>query len=175
MPFTPFHWGISILIQSLLLILDPVALFVGSVIPDIEGITAWFILPGMDLPLHGPLHSFTGAIFLAFITGIGSWFSLKYVFPLVLEKFHIDLPISIPRYSLWCSLLSAFLGTFSHVILDAFLYDEIDLLYPLGVGNPWNGMISNNLVYLTCVLSFFLGISILTFRFYRRRIKLKGI
>ncbi|MFX0209260.1 MAG: hypothetical protein ACFFDT_24970, partial [Candidatus Hodarchaeota archaeon] len=100
MPFTPFHWGISLLIQSLLFFLDPMALFIGSIIPDIEGITAWFILPGRGLPLHGPLHSFTGATFLGLITGISSWLTLKYIFPFIAEQLHLDLPISIPEYSL---------------------------------------------------------------------------
>ena len=175
MPFTPFHWGISILIQSLLLFLDPLALFIGSIGPDIEGITAFFILPGMGLPLHGPLHSFTGAVLLGLITGISSWLSFKYIFPLIIDQLQLNLPFSVPKYSLRCSLLSAFIGTFSHIILDAPLYDEMDLLYPLGIGNPWYGIISSIMVYLICVLSFFLGISILTFRFYRRSIKSKRI
>ncbi|MHA2246737.1 MAG: hypothetical protein ACXADY_17470 [Candidatus Hodarchaeales archaeon] len=175
MPFTPFHWGISILIQSLLLFLDPVALFIGSIIPDIEGITAWFILPGMGLPLHGPLHSFTGTVFLGLITGISSLLCFKYLFPLIIEQLQLNLLFSVPEYSLRCSLFSAFIGNFSHIILDAALYNEMDLLYPLGIGNPWYGILSSSMIYSICVISFFLGISILTFRFYRKSIKLKGI
>ncbi len=157
LPFTPFHWGISILIQALLIFLDPIALFVGSVIPDIEGITAWFILPGMGLPLHGPLHSFTGALFLGLLTGISSWFCFKYLFPQLIEQFQLNLPFSLPEYSLGCSLLSAFLGTFSHIILDAPLYSEMDLLYPLGVGNPLYGIVPGTLIYSLCIFGFIIG------------------
>lgn len=157
LPFTPFHWGISILIQALLIFLDPVALFVGSVIPDIEGITAWYILPGMGLPLHGPLHSFTGAFFLGLLTGIFSWFCFKYVFPQLIEHSQLDLPFSLPEYSLKCSLLSAFLGTFSHIILDAPLYGEMDLIYPLGVGNPLYEILPGILIYSICIFGFIIG------------------
>ncbi len=164
LPFTPFHWGISILIQSLLIFLDPLALFIGSIAPDIEGITALFILPGMELPLHGPLHSFTGAIFLGIITGIFSWLCFKYVFPLLVDQFHLDLPFTIPTYSFRCSLSSALIGTLSHIILDAPLYNEMDLLYPLGIGNPWYNIVPSGVPYLLCILGFFLGAIILIIR-----------
>ncbi|MFX0124378.1 MAG: hypothetical protein ACFFAE_12120 [Candidatus Hodarchaeota archaeon] len=164
MPFTPFHWGISIFIQGLLIFLDPVALFVGSIIPDIEGITAWFILPGMGLPLHGPLHSFTGALFLGLLTGITSWASFRYVLPYLVEQFQLNLPFSLPEYSLRCSLLSAFLGTFSHILLDAPLYSEMDLIYPLGFGNPLYDIVPGSLIYSTCIFGFIMGSIILIIR-----------
>lgn len=173
MPFTPFHWGMSILIMSLLLFLDPGALFIGSIIPDIEGITAWFILPGMGLPLHGPLHSFTGAIFLGIITGIFSWLSFKYIFPFLIIKFKVELPVTIPRYSLKCSLLSAFIGTFSHILLDSPLYEEMDLVYPFGIGNPLFGFVHSSLIYFFCIICFFIGISILIIRLMGINVKNK--
>ncbi|MFX0121244.1 MAG: hypothetical protein ACFE9A_17795 [Candidatus Hodarchaeota archaeon] len=162
MPFTQFHWGISLFIQSILFFLDPLALFIGSVLPDIEGITALFILPGMGLPLHGPLHSFTGAAFLGLITGMGSWSFFKYVFPFFLKFFQVKVPFNYPEYSLSNSLLSANIGTFSHILLDAPLYNEMDLLYPLGIGNPLYGSVSE--VYLLCIFGFIFGSLFLTIR-----------
>ena len=164
LPFTPFHWGISIFIQAILIFLDPLALFIGSIIPDIEGITSWFILPGIGLPLHGPLHSFTGALFLALLTGSSSWFCFRYVFPYLEEKFQLSLPFSLPNYSLVCSILSAGLGTFSHIFLDAPLYSEMDLLYPLGIGNPLYDIVPVTLVYSICVFGFIIGSIILIIR-----------
>ena len=162
MPFTPFHWGISIFIQGILIFLDPLALFIGSVIPDIEGITALFILPGRGLPLHGPLHSFLGAFFLTLLTGISSWLCFRYVLPQIVLKFQLN--FSLPEYSLKCSLLSAFLGTFSHIILDAPLYSDMDLWYPLGVGNPLYEIVPSALVYSLCGLGFIIGSIILIIR-----------
>lgn len=162
MPFTPFHWGISVLIQSLLLFLDPLALFIGSIAPDIEGILSVFLFP--ELPLHGPLHSFPGAILLGIITGIASWLCFKYIFPLLIDQFQLDLPFVIPKYSFRCSLSSALIGTLSHIILDAPLYHEMDLLYPLGIGNPWYDIVPRSIPYLVCVLGFFLGLGIFFLR-----------
>lgn len=78
MPFTPFHFGIALLLFAVMPFLDPLALFVGSVIPDIEGITAIFIFPYWGLPWHGPLHSFLGVIVLGVITGGMSYLILKH-------------------------------------------------------------------------------------------------
>ena len=162
MPFTPFHWGISIFIQGILIFLDPLALFIGSIIPDIEGITALFIFPGRGLPLHGPLHSFPGAFFLGLLTGISSWFCFRYFLPQVVAKFQLN--FSLPEYSLKCSLLSAFLGTFSHIILDAPIYNDMDIWYPLGVGNPLYEIVPSTLVYSSCIFGFIIGSIILIIR-----------
>ncbi|MHA2329291.1 MAG: hypothetical protein ACXACR_12310 [Candidatus Hodarchaeales archaeon] len=146
MPFSPFHFGPNILFFSIFLFLDPLALIVSSVIPDIEGITALYILPQLGFPLHGPFHSFTGAIILGLLTGFGSWLIQKYI-PKILEILHIDLSFNLPQYSLRCSLISAFIGSVSHILLDSALYPEMDLLFPFGVGNPWNRL-RFNLSYL---------------------------
>lgn len=163
MPFTPFHWGVSILIQSILMFLDPIALFLGSVIPDIEGITALFILPNQNLPLHGPLHSITGAILLGSLLSLFSW--------IMYSKINISFYLSkiiareFPPYSFRVSLLSSWFGTLSHIILDSILYPEMDLLYPSGFGNPFVYLLPGTWVYIFCVLCFILGIGILILRF----------
>ena len=61
MPFTLFHLGVSILIQSLFLFLDPLGLFMGTVLADGEGFLS-IILPDSGIPLHGHWHSLIGAI-----------------------------------------------------------------------------------------------------------------
>ncbi|MFX0208719.1 MAG: hypothetical protein ACFFDT_22245, partial [Candidatus Hodarchaeota archaeon] len=130
MPFTPFHFGIALLLFSVMPFLDPLALFVGSVVPDIEGITAIFIFPDSGLPLHGPLHSFFGAVVLGILTGVVSYFVLTKIG--ISETLNNILSINI---TLKKSILSAFLGTFSHTILDAPLYNDMDPFLPL-IGNP---------------------------------------
>ena len=131
MPFTPFHWGLSLLIQACFMFLDPFALFLGSVVPDIEGITAVFIFPELNLPLHGAFHSFLGAFLLGIPVGVGSWVCFTYLIPIIVESFHIKLSFSLPTFSLRFSLISSLIGTFSHIILDAFLYEDMNPWYPL--------------------------------------------
>lgn len=157
MPFTPFHWGFSLIIQAVFLFLDPIALFIGSVIIDIEGVTALFIFPG--LPLHGPLHSFTGAILLGFITGLCSRGFNNYISSKLLDFF--EMKSFKFRYKMRVSLFSALIGTFSHIFLDAPLYYEMEPFYPFIEGNPFYGIVPSSTVYFLCVICFFVGIGIL--------------
>ncbi|MHA1450242.1 MAG: metal-dependent hydrolase [Candidatus Hodarchaeales archaeon] len=160
MPFTPFHFGISICIYALLPLFDPLALLIGSVIPDIEGITAMFILPDLGLPLHGPLHSFTGAIILGVITGLLSFLLLNTGVNLFKDRIEYT-----PRLKI--SLVSALVGTISHILLDAPLYPEMDLLYPVS-GNVLHGIVPSPVPFLICIIGFFIGFSVLMIRFVRK-------
>ena len=156
MPFSPFHFGIALLIQSILLFLDPFSLFIGSVILDIEGITAWFILPNSFVQLHGPLHSFTLAIIVGSISGL----LINLIYTLLIDYYKIE---NLPKFTKRVSIGSSLFGTISHVILDAFLYEEMDLFYPIE-GNMLFGMFSSSEVYLFCILAGIFGLLVLCFR-----------
>ncbi len=84
MPFTFFHWFLSLLLQTCFMLLDPVALFVGSVIIDIEGIASIFLFRELNLPLHGPFHSFLGALVSGFLVGLCSWLFFRSVLPFII-------------------------------------------------------------------------------------------
>ncbi|MFX0212396.1 MAG: hypothetical protein ACFFDT_40860, partial [Candidatus Hodarchaeota archaeon] len=92
-----------------------------------------------------------------------SWASFRFITPRLIRTTSID--FTFPKYSLKISLLSSFIGTFSHIILDSPLYEEMELLYPLKLGNPWYNTVPSNLVYFSCILSLFLGILILLLRY----------
>lgn len=164
MPFTPFHFGISFLFIAIFPYLDIVALFIGSIIPDVEGISAIFLFPDSNLPLHGPLHSFTGSFILGVLIGICSWELNK-----ILSKKYVDssLAFIFRPYSFFQSLVSSFIGTFSHVFLDAILYPEMDLFYPLGLGNPLYGLFPFSFPYIFCVIAFLLGFIIVAIKLLR--------
>ena len=162
-PFTPIHWGLTLLIQAILIFLDPVALFAGSVIPDIEGI-CYFLFPDSGWQLHGFMHSLIGALVLGITVGIGSFVIHKIIRRI---DFKIDnpTPFQLPRYSLPICLLSAFVGTFSHVILDAFLYEDQQLCYLLPIENPFLNLLSWEVVYFLCIVCFIIGAVILVGRY----------
>ncbi len=165
MPFTPFHWGLSLLIQACFMFLDPLALFIGSIIPDIEGITALFLFPELNLPLHGSFHSFFGAFLLGILVGVGSWFWFSYLLPYMIERFKIELSFLLPTFSLRCSLISGFIGTFSHILLDSFLYEDMNPWYPMtNIGNPLLYMIESSVIYAFCILCFLVGIFVISIR-----------
>jgi membrane-bound metal-dependent hydrolase YbcI (DUF457 family) len=163
MPFTPFHWGLSLLIQAIAIFLDPLGLFVGSVINDIEGVYS-LLLPNSGVPLHGFFHSFVGALFLGIIVGISSFLIHKIIRQI---DFKIDnpTPFILPRYSLKICVLSALIGTFSHVLLDAFLYEDLQLFYIIPIDNPLLNLLPDEIVYFLCVVCFILGGVILVGRY----------
>lgn len=167
MPFTLFHIGVAFLIQSLSLILDPIGLFVGSVLPDIEGFLS-IVLPDSGIPLHGRLHSIIGALVLAVIIGCSSFIlhkvGRKYLKPYL--KPRIPSYLNIPKYTLPVCIISALAGTLSHVFLDALLYEDMELFYWLPInGNPLAGFISWEIVYFFCIICFIVGAGILVGRY----------
>ena len=167
MPFTLFHIGVAFLIQSLSLVLDPIGLFAGSLLPDIEGFLS-IVLPGSGIPLHGRWHSLIGAIVLGIIIGCSSFVAhkvgRKYLKPYL--KPLIPSYLKIPKYTLPVCVASALLGTLSHVFLDALLYEDMKLFYWLPIeGNPFAGFISWEIVYFFCIICFIVGAGILIGRY----------
>ncbi|HON84348.1 MAG TPA: hypothetical protein PLI22_09500, partial [Caldisericia bacterium] len=60
-------------------------------------------------------------------------------------------------------ILTSFFGVFSHILLDAFLYEEMNPFYPFK-GNPFLGLFSSFNVYLFCTISFLIGVLIYLIR-----------
>ena len=128
-PFTPYHLGPSGLFGLLFLKwVDFPTLLIASVIMDIESIMV--IVFNLPYPLHGVLHSFFGAFLAAFLLILVMKFLREY-FSQVLIVFKVKQDITLRSIS-----IGAFLGTFSHVLLDAPLYEEMNPLFPLA-GNPF--------------------------------------
>ncbi|MFX0172924.1 MAG: hypothetical protein ACFE9L_13500 [Candidatus Hodarchaeota archaeon] len=164
MPFTLYHIGIALFLYSVMTFLDLFALFGGAIIPDIEGILALFIFPQLGLPLHGPFHSFLGAIFLGGVIGMSSFVTWK----LIQEKLYTN--IDLIRYSFKKSLLSAYIGTFSHITLDSPLYPEMRPFFPLE-GNPLFNIVTEDEIYFICIFCFVIGTLILILRYsYQKKV-----
>jgi hypothetical protein len=151
MPFTPFHAGIALLLWALAQ-LDVVALLLGALLPDAEG---FLFLLRVYPTAHGPLHSILGAALLAIPVAALS-FGIR-------KRLGALLPAKV-------IFISALLGTFSHLLLDAptahpgnyssvlpWLPDEdsvaINLAWPLGYWNPLYGIASPQQAALLSVAS----------------------
>ena len=120
MPVTLLHIGIP----GLLALYRPkkfdmVSGMIGSMIADLN-----FFLIFFGYQIHGILHNYLAAILLAMFT---------FIAVLLLDK-----PLSklkkILRYTEktnhFAIFMGAFVGTFSHVFLDSFLYHEMYPLFP---------------------------------------------
>ncbi len=158
MPFTPYHFGPGLLIG---LIFFPYlflpAVLLGSVIVDIEPLT--FLLLGLPV-VHAFFHTFLGATATALVLA-GSVFLLRKVFERFMTLIHFPQtgsPLAI--------VLGALSGAYSHVLLDAFLYPEMQPFWPL-LGNPFLGLISTSIVPVFCILCFIAAIPVYVFQIWR--------
>lgn len=157
MPFTPYHLGPAILIGLILFpLLDLPTFVIANVVIDLEPMLV--IILGLGLPLHGPFHSLTLGSFAATALALA-----MYGFRGLLTPFFRLLKLQqTSRFNQ--VLASSLLGVWFHVVLDAFLYPKVMLLYPLD-GNPLMGLASPSTVYGLCTAAFPLALLVYLFRF----------
>ena len=157
MPMTPFHVGPGLVFKAIAPRHFSLAVFVGvNVVIDLEPITR-FLLTGD--PVHGLLHTAIGATVLALICAywgrsgcerlLRSWNSS--LSP-AQSKWLVVVPAIAPR----TAVISALLGAWSHVLLDALMHADVQLLWPLSASNGIRGLIDLGHLHLLCV---FLGVA----------------
>ncbi len=160
MPFTPFHLGPALLIGLIFFpLLYLPAVLLGSIIVDVEPLS--FLILGLPV-LHLFFHTFLGATILALILALVV-FLLQELLGNIMAIFR--LPQKASPLNITFAVL---IGAYSHVILDAFLYSEIQPFWPL-LGNPFLGLVSSSMVYLFCIICFIVAIPFYIFQIWRRK------
>lgn len=142
MPVTPLHTGIPGLVSYCFpRRVDLMGAVIGSVIIDID----FFLFLTTGSPIHGFFHTFLGATILAVIIII----VLRLLYKLI---------VVIKQWLKWepeSSLLSvsigAFLGTWSHIILDSLIYSDLDPHYP-NSGNPYYRVEGHDTIFMAVYL-----------------------
>jgi membrane-bound metal-dependent hydrolase YbcI (DUF457 family) len=56
-------------------------------------------------------------------------------------------------------------GTFSHVLLDAFLYEDLNLFHYFPIENPLLNLLPEEMLYFFCIVCFIIGTVILIGRY----------
>jgi membrane-bound metal-dependent hydrolase YbcI (DUF457 family) len=107
------------------------ALLIGSVVLDVQPFAVLFL--GMPFALHGLSHTFAVSALVALALALAMQLLLK--------------------QSLSNLFLGALLGTWSHVFLDSFLYEDMAPFFPFE-GNPLLYALTPGQVYLLCTLAF---------------------
>jgi len=150
MPFTPLHLGPALFLGMLLLVeLDLPTFLAANVVVDLR---AMLVFVGvLDGPIHGPLHTALGGLALAIVLTVGSYAVRRYLEP-VMDFLRLS-----QDWSLRTIALASVSGVALHLLLDAFLYEEMALLSPVG-GNPLAGLYGLFVVYGVCVLAGVLGV-----------------
>lgn len=112
--------------------------------------------------LHGPTHTFLGALIMAFLVMLIAPGMCKYL----LTKWNKEVifykqpwlvhsgPVSKTAVT-----IGAFFGTLSHVVLDSLMHHDIHPLSPFSQANPFMGLVAHDGMYLACTIAGILGIA----------------
>jgi membrane-bound metal-dependent hydrolase YbcI (DUF457 family) len=155
MPFTPFHLGPGALVKAAAGRHFSFMVYGGSqVLMDIEPLIG--IIQGKAV-LHGYTHTILGA----FVIGTAAGLIGRPISAFVLKL------LRIPHYPFtWsASFAGAYLGTCSHVILDALMHNDMNPWWPAASGNQLLGAVPLWALHLACIAAGAVGALIIIARF----------
>lgn len=169
MPFTPFHMGPGILIKALLQGSFSLMLFGWSqVVMDIQPLIV--LLTG-EGHLHGFSHTYIGATLLA----IFSVLSGKHLSEFGLKLVGVARKSNPVKISWWVAFVSAFIGTYTHVVLDSIMHSDVEPFYPLTQENNFLGLITVGELHQFCLYSALVGAAIYYSVQYAIKLQIKGV
>lgn len=150
MPFTPFHMGPGILVKALLQGSFSLLIFGwAQIVMDIQPL---LVLLSGEGHLHGFTHTYIGATLLAIFSALTGKYLAE--FGLRLLEIKYNPPVNI-RW--WVAFLSAFIGTFSHVLLDSIMHGDVQPFYPWHLDNSLLKAISTSSLHFLCIYSAVIG------------------
>ena len=148
MPFTPLHMGPGVLVKAVLQGGFSLTVFGwAQIVMDIQPLVALLTGEGQ---LHGFTHTYLGAAPLAVLSALTG----KYLGELGLRllKMPQDLPIRWP-----VAFGSAFVGAYSHVLLDSVMHADVEPYAPFSTGNGLLQLIAPETLQWVCIGSFVVG------------------
>lgn len=110
--------------------------------------------------LHGPSHTFFGALVIACLVlliapSICSYLLRRWNKEVIHHKLHWLVQLeAVPKVAV---IVGAFFGTVSHVALDSLMHHDIQPLRPFSDANPLLGLVTHDGVYQLCAISGVLG------------------
>ena len=102
--------------------------------------------------LHGFSHTYVGATILAVFSALSG----KYLSEVGLFIMGLNKQWKI-RIAWWVAFLSAFIGTYSHVVLDSIMHSDVQPLWPFNLSNNLLGIISISVLHQVCIYSALVG------------------
>lgn len=157
MPFTPFHMGAGLAAKAALDRHFSVLTFgIAQIAMDIEPLIG--MIRDVDV-LHGPTHTYIGALAIGFAVMLVSPFICRPI----LRRYNYEARamraswLACPEhFSKGAVALGAFIGTLSHVLLDSLMHADVRPFWPVSNSNPLLGLVSVDAVYQLC---FWLGVA----------------
>nr|WP_237457370.1 zinc dependent phospholipase C family protein [Pseudomaricurvus sp. HS19] len=96
--------------------------------------------------LHGFSHTYVGATLLALFSALtGKYLSEMGLFMLGLNR---QWQVKI---AWWVTFVSAFIGTYTHVLLDSVMHYDVEPFYPFSTINQFQGLISIESLHKMCI------------------------
>ena len=159
MPFTPIHMGPGMAVKAAMPRHFSIIVFgLTQITIDVEVLR--YLMRG-EYPLHRFWHTYLGATIVAVgiaILGkpVSQW--IKWMWNRVAPKCgDIDLSVVVP--TTWTASLSgAFIGAYSHILLDSFYHADIKPLHPFSGINHLRGFISPYTVDVACIAAGIIGL-----------------
>ena len=147
MPVTPFHMGPALLAKAAAPRRFSLVIFgVSQVVIDVEPLVGLFTGAAV---LHGFSHTLTGATLIAIASALAGRSLCERVLGLLNGR-----PTLIGTTAAWSG---AFVGTYSHLVLDGMMHYDMKPFAPLTDANPILGAMSVLGIYLFCVVSGVVG------------------
>jgi len=154
MPITPFHFGPAAFLKALIPRQFSFLIFCYSlVVVDLE--VAYHIVT-LQVPLHGFTHTYLGALVIGIFCGVTGPPLHSLAVSLSARSAYRSLILS--TVTLKVSLMSALIGTISHVILDSIMHRDMKPFSPVSETNILLGSIDLQLLHLFCVVTGIIGV-----------------
>lgn len=176
MPFTPLHMGPALVIKAAASRHFSVLVFgIAQVAMDIEPLVG--IIGGWNV-LHGWTHTVLGATLIGIAVfllarPLCNWILHRWNRELEHHKLHwLRSPEPITRTA---AATGAFIGTYSHVLLDSIMHADMLPLRPWTAENALLGLMTIDTLYLACLVTGLAGVAIWFFIGYTNKTRTTDI
>ena len=155
MPFTPYHFGINGAVASIRLKhIDILSCILANIVIDIQPFLVIYF--GFNINLHGISHTL---IFAVIVCGI-----VFYIYGLLYKKiFRSD-------KKLYSFIIGGILGGILHVVLDALVYPDVNIFYPVSNLSIYLPFIDYN-IKIICYAGYIIFFILLLINFIFKKLK----
>lgn len=159
MPFTPLHMGPGMLIKALLQGAFSMMIFGWcQVLMDIQPLVVMITGAGH---LHGFSHTFVGSTGVAIIAAVSGKPGLEWLLSTrIAGNRQEDIRFfGLNRKLGWVvTFVSALIGSYSHVALDAVMHSDVQPWFPLSVENPFLYVLRVDVLQVFCLITGVIGL-----------------
>ena len=159
MPFTPLHMGPGMAIKAALPKHFSIVVFgLVQIALDLE--VLWY-LARWNPPLHRFWHTYLGATLIgALFAVIGKPLSqiIKLLWNQIADQ-RSNASLRVSTHTTWtASILGAFTGAWSHILLDSLFHGDMEPLQPWSDRNPLIGLMGPMMLQWGCILMGVVGL-----------------